>query len=192
MTESVQDKKATDEELLIRAKAGDKAAESELLNRYKPLTARLARRYFIAGGGPEDLAQEGMIALAKAVREYCPEKNASFATYAAVLIKRGIFDAVRAANRKKHRPLNDSVALTETVCDLTFAEPVELMIAEEDSLESSQKINLALGEEEIRALSLYLEGKSYAEIAGALKLTVKGVDNKLQSIRRKLHKILKS
>lgn len=190
----------TDEELVARARDGDDRAIDLLLHRYRHYARAKARSYFLAGADKEDIVQEGMIGLFKAVRDYQEEKNTAFRAFAELCITRQIITAIKTASRQKHIPLNSYVSLNkpaagETDDDRTLADslsahggldPAELVISAEeiDNIRSSMTRLLSVLETEV--LHLYMDGKSYQEIADMLGRHVKSIDNALQRIKRKL------
>lgn len=186
-----------DDELQQLAVAGDRPAENELVLRYGRLVRICARPYFLAGGDSEDLIQEGMMGLLSAVREYDPELEASFKTYAGLCIKRRIQSAVKSASRLKHTFLNDGVSLEEILSEesqtLTARSvepfsrtPEEQVLARESKKDFISTYSRYLSRFEIRVLDLYLDGLSYSEIAEECGKSTKSVDNAVQRIRNKL------
>ncbi|MDR3215893.1 MAG: sigma-70 family RNA polymerase sigma factor [Clostridiaceae bacterium] len=185
----------TDEELVIKARSGDYEAESELLYRYKDRVKTYSRGYFLTGGDYEDLIQEGMIGLCKAIREYSPGKEAAFKTFASICINRQIADAVKAANRKKHAPLNGysplDVSADEQASgrrDNRGIDPELYVLAAEENTILNDKLKAILTERELAVLRGFMQGLSYGEIGDATGINVKAVDNSLQSIRKKIKK----
>ncbi len=190
----------TDEELVDRARGGDESAIEVLLNRYRHYARAKARTYFLAGADREDIVQEGMIGLFKAVRDFDPERNVVFRAFAELCIKRQIITAIKSATRLKHAPLNsyvslnspaqegdDDRALEESLHgDPTVADPAEVVISAEELAELRDSMHEVLSELEMEVLSLYMEGRSYQQIADLLGRHVKSVDNALQRIKRKL------
>lgn len=193
----------TDEELLVRLKNGDREAESELYERYKQTVRSRARTYFLIGADHEDLVQEGMIGLYRAVLEYDPEKAASFHSFADLCITRQILTAIKRASRKKHGPLNSYVSLNRPVFEkesevtlldmvqnLKVSDPEEQYIGQENLEQLQQIIQEQLSDLERKVLGLYLEGRSYREIAELLQKTPKAIDNAIQRVKRKLEPLL--
>ena len=186
----------TDEELAALAQKGDAAAEVQLLEKYKPLVRARARELFLAGGDREDLLQEGMLGLFKAVRSYDPEREASFATYARLLVSRQICNAVVDAQRQKHKALNQSVSMTEIeeqqdVLALGTAESPESIVMDlENARELRETIFGLLSPMEKKVLEQYLEGYDYLQIAAQMNRPAKSIDNALQRIRSKVAKFL--
>ena len=167
----------SDESLALAAQQGDKAAAEELLRRYKNVVRGVARSFFLAGGDAEDLAQEGMIGLYRAVTDF-KEGGLSFKNFAYLCIQRRIIGAVRSAARLKNAPLNRAVPLppeNEAEGALYAAEdPEALLIGDEERSEFLEKLRGALSPAEYRALTLYMEGLSIAEIAARERRSEKG------------------
>ena len=178
----------TDEELCCRAASGDRMAEETLVIRYMRLARACARPYFLAGGDSEDLLQEAMVGLLKAIREYNPTRDAAFRTFAEVCVRNRIRSAVTAAARDKHAPLNHSVPMEEQPLleSAHGADPEELFINKEEEAERLNSLNRKLSPLEQRILSLYLHGFSYREIGEQVGRSDKSVDNAVQRIRRKV------
>lgn len=179
------------------AASGSPEAEALLVERYSPVVRICARPLFLAGGDSEDLIQEGMMGLLSAVRHFSPEGAASFKTYAEHCIKNRLLTAIRSASRYKHKPLNDSVSFDvphfdETLLSQYLADPEDLVITRENTDEIALNISSALSPLERRVLSLYLEGRTYADIAAITDRTVKSVDNAVQRIRKKVAQLLDS
>ncbi len=193
---------ATDDELVLRARAGDDAALEHLLLRYKNFARVKARNYFLIGADKDDLVQEGMIGLYKAIRDFRPDKQSSFRAFAELCIQRQIITAIKTSTRQKHIPLNSYVSLTRPVPQdggeepdrvlvdvLTqdrSSDPVEMVISREEIQNMQTSFKEILSDLEAHVLHLYLEGKSYQDIAQGLKRRVKSIDNALQRIKRKV------
>ena len=177
----------TDEELCLEAVSGDRLAEEMLVMRYMRLARACARPYFLAGGDSEDLLQEAMFGLLKAIREYDSTRDAAFKTFAEVCIRNRIRSAVTAASRDKHALLNHSVPIEEQpLLDSDHApDPEELFISREEEEERFTVLSRKLSSLEQRILSLYLHGYSYREIGEQVGRSDKSVDNAVQRIRRK-------
>ena len=195
----------TDEEIARLSHEGDALAEEYLLNKYKNFVRSKARSYFLIGADHEDIVQEGMIGLYKAIRDYRPEKLSSFRAFAELCITRQIITAIKTATRQKHIPLNSYVSLNKplydeesdrTLLDIIVegrtSNPEEMIINRENVMNIYDKINEVLSGLEQEVLSAYLDGKSYQEIAEALGRHVKSIDNALQRVKRKLEKYLES
>lgn len=178
----------TDEVLCNRAANGDRTAEEALVLRYMRLARACARPYFLAGGDSEDLLQEAMFGLLKAIREYDEARDVTFRTFAEVCIRNRIRSAVTAASRDKHAPLNYSVPMEDQPLleQDHISDPEELFISKEEEAERLESLNRKLSSLEQRILSLYLHGFSYREIGEQVGRTDKSVDNAVQRIRRKV------
>ncbi|MBQ6554661.1 MAG: RNA polymerase sporulation sigma factor SigH [Firmicutes bacterium] len=192
-----------DGELIEKIKTGDMLAQESLIDRYKKVVRIKARGYYIMGGDTEDIIQEGMIGLYKAIRDFDAEKQVNFYSFAVLCITRQINTAIKSANRQKHIPLNSSLSLDRSVYeendDFTYLEtlanseitnPENLVISNENKSMLEKKIGDSLSDLEKQVLSLYLRGKSYAEIAGIIGKDEKSIDNALQRIKKKIIKIL--
>ena len=188
-----------DEELVWLAKDGNEAALEFLINKYKNFVRAKARTYFLVGADREDIIQEGMIGIYKAIRDYRSDRLASFRAFAELCITRQIITAIKTATRQKHIPLNSYVSLNKPVFDeesertlldivapLTITDPEELLISQEEVADIEGKMDELLSPLEKEVVVLYLEGKSYVEIAEQLDRHVKSVDNALQRVKRKL------
>ena len=185
------------------AQQGDDAALEYLLNKYKNFVRSKARSYFLIGADHEDIVQEGMIGLYKAIRDFKPEKLSSFRAFAELCITRQIITAIKTATRQKHIPLNSYVSLNKPIYDdesdrtlldvITegrVANPEDMLISQEDVGLIEDKIGQMLSSLEREVLAAYLDGKSYQEIAQELDRHVKSIDNALQRVKRKLEKFL--
>jgi RNA polymerase sporulation-specific sigma factor len=188
--------------LVARARSGDDRCIEILLARYRNFARSKARSYFLAGSDKEDVVQEGMIGLFKAIRDFEEDTGTPFRAFAELCISRQILTAIKTANRQKHQPLNSSVSLDapaygddssdRTVGDNFVgpknSDPVELVISaqEIEAIRDTMKENLTDLEGDV--LRLYMDGKSYEEIAGVLGNHVKSIDNALQRIKRKLQR----
>ena len=163
----------------------------ELLQRYKPLVKKKAAAYFLIGGDRDDLIQEGMIGLYKAIRDFDPEKSNAFHSFALLCINRQILSAVKASSRQKHIPLNTSYSLDDSdTSESHFApNPETLVIGRETYNDIEAFLQTHLSELEYKVLMLYLEGCSHSEAAKALGKNKKTIDNTLQRIRRKVSQI---
>ena len=190
-----------DQELVLRGRAGDERALEELLERYRHFARSKARFYFLSGSDKEDVVQEGMIGLYKAIRDFDPEQATPFRVFAELCISRQILTAIKTANRHKHQPLNSSVSLDApagngddalSIADRLVApalyDPAELVISAEEVEAIQQSMRKTLTSLEGQVLKLYIDGKSYEEIAAALGNHVKSIDNALQRIKRKLQR----
>lgn len=192
-----------DEDVVTLCHQGDTMAEEYLLNKYKNFVRSKARSYFLIGADHEDIVQEGMIGLYKAIRDFRVDKLASFRAFAELCITRQIITAIKTATRQKHIPLNSYVSLNKplydeesdrTLLDVIIegraANPEELIISQEDLNNITGRINEVLSPLEQDVLQAYLDGKSYQEIAEMLGRHVKSIDNALQRVKRKLEKYL--
>ncbi|MBQ1825941.1 MAG: sigma-70 family RNA polymerase sigma factor [Firmicutes bacterium] len=193
----------TDEQLAALAKEGSETAEEILIDKYKGLAKLKAKAYFIAGGDQEDVVQEGMIGLMKAVRNFDPEREASFKTFASTCITNQIIKAIRNADREKNHPLNEAVSLSDTVEsadeNLTigdivrasmFDEPEQKLIYQEMVDRIVAAINANFSQLERDVFRKKLEGKNYIDIARELGKSPKTVDNAIQRVRHKVTSIL--
>ncbi|MBQ8264148.1 MAG: sigma-70 family RNA polymerase sigma factor [Oscillospiraceae bacterium] len=187
----------SDEELLRLSAGGDGSAGSELAHRYRPLIRRCTRPYYLLGGDNEDLIQEGMIGLVHSMHSFDEKGGAAFRSYAELCIKRRILDAIKAAGRLKHMPLNTGLSLDElgeqdnadksALAELSYSpSPEELLIRQEERKDVYQMARSILSPLERRVMDCYLEGLSYDEIAQRCGKNVKSVDAALQRIRKKL------
>lgn len=186
MNENFPHKNEYSDEVLCRFAAdGDRAAEEELVKRYLRPVRIYARPYFLAGGDSEDLIQEAMFGLLKAIREFDPDRDARFSTFAGVCIRNCIRSAVVHAARDKHSPLNNSVPFELPMSD-SGADPEELYISREEEAERLEQIKKRLSPLERNILNLFLHGLSYREISVQVGRPLKSVDNAVQRIRRKV------
>jgi RNA polymerase sporulation-specific sigma factor len=190
--------KLEDNEIIKRIHKHDDDAVEYLLKKYGYLVKREVRTVYLIGAEMDDLSQEGMIGLFKAMRDYQPEKDTSFVTFASVCIRRQIQNAITNSNRKKHVPLNsyvslymnseedDNFMLEERLVTSREEDPEKLLIAKEQQKDRNERIQKELSKLEKQVLTLYLQGMSYEAIAEHLGKTEKAVDNALQRIRGKL------
>ena len=199
---------AKDTELVRRARDGDLAAEEELLRRYKELARTKANMYYMVGADEDDVLQEGMIGLLKAVRQFDPEKEASFRTYAGICVTNQIISAIRSAQRNKHKALNTSVSLDSSIGqeqtamageqlrleDTLTASPAdspEQMLVMQDIIECIlHNDDKVFSKYELQVLTERMRGKSAEQIAGELGKEKKSVNNCLQRVRQKVNKYL--
>ena len=195
----------TDEEIVSLAKNGDTMALEYLISKYKNFVRSKARTYFLIGADREDIIQEGMIGLYKAIRDYHYDRQTSFHSIAEICVTRQIITAIKTATRQKHMPLNSYVSLNKPVyeeeSERTLSDvitqgkagnPEDLFIDQEDFLDIESTMQRILSPLEQDVVNLYLEGKSYVEIAQQLDRHVKSVDNALQRVKRKLEQYLES
>lgn len=188
-----------DEELVALARAGDDLALAALLTRYRGLARSKARSYFLAGADHEDIVQEGMIGLYKAIRDFDLGPESVFRAFADLCVTRQVITAVKAANRHKHGPLNTYVSLSRPVGDddegrvladtlggRTAPDPADLVVSAERIRDLQAYLDAVLSDLEVEVLRLYIDGRSYGEIAETLQRHVKAIDNALQRVKRKL------
>ncbi|MCL2398902.1 MAG: sigma-70 family RNA polymerase sigma factor [Defluviitaleaceae bacterium] len=188
----------SDEELIRAARGIGRSgvsstyAQEELIRRYKKLVKIKASAYFLPGGDWEDIIQEGMIGLFKAIRDYSSNYDVQFNSFAALCINRQIISAIKASTRLKHIPLNASLAFdfVDTEDEDTSPNPETLFIDREEKTDIEQHIRKALSPLEEKVLALHMNGRSYAEIAQLLNKNVKAIDNTIQRVRRKVGKIM--
>ncbi|NLM40332.1 MAG: RNA polymerase sporulation sigma factor SigH [Firmicutes bacterium] len=193
----------TDEEIVELARENDALAQEYLINKYKNFVRAKARSYFLIGADREDIIQEGMIGLYKAIRDFRADKLASFRAFAELCITRQIITAIKTATRQKHIPLNSYVSLNKPIYDeesdrtlldvisgSRVTDPEELVISREEFVDIETKMVEFLSDLEWKVLMSYLEGKSYQEIADELSRHVKSIDNALQRVKRKLERYL--
>lgn len=192
-----------EEEVVEFARSGDDRAQEYLIKKYKNFVRSKARSYFLIGADKEDIIQEGMIGLFKAIRDFRPEKTSSFRAFAELCITRQIITAIKTATRQKHIPLNSYVSLNKPIYDeesdrtlldvitgSKISDPEELIISREEVDNIESKIGEILSDLEWQVLTYYLQGKSYQEIAKDLDRHVKSIDNALQRVKRKLERFL--
>jgi RNA polymerase sporulation-specific sigma factor len=190
-----------DLQLVLRARNGDEAALDQLMRRYTGFVRLKASSYFLAGGDSEDLIQEGLIGLYKAVRDFRTDKETSFRSFAELCVTRQIITAIKTATRFKHQPLNQYVSFSHTPagqdtdgeCTLGDAlpgsavqEPSVVVISTEELQSLVFTLGTGLSKLESEALRLYLEGSSYEEMAVELSCDTKTIDNALQRVKRKI------
>ncbi|HOO29274.1 MAG TPA: RNA polymerase sporulation sigma factor SigH [Lachnospiraceae bacterium] len=192
-----------DEELIVRLRDGEREITEFIMDKYKNLVKNKAKAMFILGADTEDLIQEGMIGLFKALRDYDLGRDASFHTFADLCISRQIYTAVQASNRKKHMPLNTYISLYSNIAESEGEEaylvealqsaadksPEELMIDKENVAGLEKAIEQALSPFEKQVLDLYVTGMSYVQIARILDRDEKSTDNALQRIKAKIRRV---
>ena len=196
-------KDKSDEEIVAQAKSGNNRAQEYLISKYENFVKSKARSYFLIGADKEDIYQEGMIGLYKAIRDFNPEKSTSFKAFAEICVIRQIITAIKTATRQKHIPLNNYISLNKPIYEeesertlldvltgLKITDPEELMISKEQIDYIEGKISKVLSGLELEVLTSYLDGKSYQEIASDLERHSKSIDNALQRVKRKLEKCL--
>ena len=185
-------KTISDEKLLRQIQSGNDDAMECLLERYRDMVRKEARSFFLAGGDEEDLIQEGMIGLFKAVQSYQPDKDASFRTFAGMCLDRQLYSAIQNSNRQKHMPLNSYISLSEEPEETDELEgswwenPENIIIDQESTRSLEQEIHRALSSMENRVLEYYLKGYGHIQIAKIMGKTPKSIDNALQRIRGKI------
>jgi RNA polymerase sporulation-specific sigma factor len=191
----------SDDELAVAAQGGDRLAQQQLIERYRRFARAKGRGYFLVGGDSDDIEQEALIGLYKAIRDYLPERQASFRAFAELCITRQIITAIKTATRQKHQPLNQYVSIAgsrnddapssdrvieDLLDDSPSSDPADQVV----SGERLDNLRAAMGEMlsglEVDVLRLYVEGKSYQEIGDVLGRHVKSIDNALQRIKRKV------
>lgn len=182
--------KFTDEELILRLRAGENSIEEYLLEKYKPFVKSRSRVLFLVGGDREDLIQEGMIGLFKAIRDFDPQKGVPFTAFAKLCVERQLYTAIEAAGRLKNAPLNAYISLSEEAEHLTDRGIEEEVIEKANFLQLYRKVRTFLSPMEKNVLELYLEGRDYTEIARMIGKPDKSVDNTLQRIKAKIKKNL--
>lgn len=192
----------SDEDLVVLAQQGDDRALDYLLSKYFVHVRSKSLSYYIVGADRDDIIQEGMIGLFKAVRDFSSERGVSFKTFADVCITRQIITAVKNASRQKHAPLNFYVSLNKAVSDedddstladilgqAKDADPEEILIKKEKADSIDNEVNRLLSEFELLVLSLYLQGNTYSDIGKLIGKDPKSVDNALQRVKKKFEKI---
>lgn len=193
-------KDMSDEELVVEVRSGSDQAIDLLLHRYRHYARSKARTYFLAGADKEDIVQEGMIGLYKAIRDFQADKNTAFRAFAELCMTRQIITAIKTATRQKHQPLNSYVSLDKPTSDdddddrsigdsisaKVVMDPAELVVSAEELANIKASVGKVLSVFETEVLQLYMDGKSYQQIADMLGRHVKSIDNALQRIKRKL------
>ncbi|ELK46911.1 RNA polymerase sporulation sigma factor SigH [Halobacillus sp. ACCC02827] len=195
--------KLDDEAVVERINQGQVQALDYLINKYKNFVRAKARTYFLIGADREDIVQEGMIGLYKAIRDYREGKLSSFKAFAELCVTRQIITAIKTATRQKHIPLNSYVSLDKPIYDeesdrtlldviagSKAIDPQELIVNKEKFSDMEEKMSELLSDLEKQVLTLYLDGQSYQEISEELRRHVKSIDNALQRVKRKLEKYL--
>ncbi|MDE6984163.1 MAG: RNA polymerase sporulation sigma factor SigH [Lachnospiraceae bacterium] len=197
----------TDEELIDRLRSGERQITDYIMDKYKNLVRKKAKSMYILGADNEDLIQEGMIGLFKAVRDYDPGRDASFYTFADLCISRQMYKAVQASRREKHTPLNtyislyadmaesesdgNSTELVNVIASAVETNPEQLMIDRENVADIEAIIEKELSSFEKQVLDLYITGMSYSQIARVLSRDEKSTDNALQRLKAKLRRAVK-
>lgn len=193
----------SDETLALGAQTGDIEAEEQLMRKYKSAVRKKARAFYIAGADEEDVVQEGMIGLLKAIRQYNPDRNASFGTFAELCITRQIITAIRDADRKKHQPLNKSLSLSEPVAagaeNVTLedtlradgdTDPESMYILKDIVAYITQNEDSMFSDFEMKVLTELLRGSDYDAIAEKLGKTPKSIDNAVRRTKKKIAKYI--
>lgn len=193
-----------DEDIVLEAQDGNVRAQEYLISKYENFVKSRARSYFLIGADKEDIFQEGMIGLYKAIRDFKKDKITSFKSFAEICVTRQIITAIKTATRQKHIPLNTYISLNKPIYEeesdrtlldvltgLKVTDPEELFISQEQVEAIQNEIVKVLSDLEQEVLMSYLDGKSYQEIACDLDRQAKSIDNALQRIKRKLEKYLK-
>ena len=203
--ESIDNSQQDEYDIVLKASKGDKIALEYIIKKYKNFVKAKAKSYFLIGADKEDISQEGMIGLYKAVRDFDASKTNSFKGFADICITRQIITAIKTATRQKHIPLNSYISLNKPVYDeesertlldiiatSIVTDPEELIISKEELKHIESKMNELLSDLELQVVEYYLNGKSYQYIADKLKRDVKSIDNALQRVKRKLEKHLEN
>ena len=193
----------TEEEIVVEAKNGNSRAQEYVISKYESFVKVKSKSYFLIGADKEDIYQEGMIGLYKAIRDFNYEKSTTFRGFAELCITRQIITAIKTATRQKHIPLNTYVSLNKPVSEddsertlldilssMKISDPEELIIGKEEKKYIEEAISKVLSDLEMEVLQSYLDGKSYQEIACDLDRHAKSIDNALQRVKRKLEKCL--
>ena len=197
----IEYEKMTDEQLLKLIKKEDKTALNCLIDRYKDAVEMKVTKFYITGAEKDDIVQEGLIGLFKSIKNFNPEKQNSFKTFANLCIERQIITAIKGSNRQKHLPLNSYVSLNNTGYDNengeednqlidvlnsnTIEDPLDTITKNEYMKDVEKSINQSLSDFEKKVLNKFVQGESYTEIANSLNSPVKSVDNAIQRIRKK-------
>lgn len=189
----------SDAELVALAQKNDNEAMDTIIERYKNFVRGKGRTYFLIGADKEDIIQEGMIGLFKAIRDFDPDKQAQFRSFAELCVTRQMITAIKSATRQKHIPLNTYISLSrpvyedeseKTLLDLVslhyVSDPEQIFINEENLGNTEKEINDILSDLEKSVLELYINGKSYAEIGAVLHKEPKSIDNAIQRVKRKI------
>ena len=188
----------SDEELIEKLRQGEDDITDYILEKYKPLVRKKTNAMYLIGGETEDLIQEGMIGLFKAIRDYKPDKDASFYHFAELCINRQLYSALEASNRKKHQPLNSYISLSEQEHpDAVAAEllvdkesgPEQTVIEQEVWEEYKKRLAQKLSRMENQVLQYYLDGNHYIQSAEMMGKSPKSIDNALQRIRQKIRQM---
>lgn len=192
-----------EEEIVIEAQNGDVRAQEYVISKYESFVKAKSKSYFLIGADKEDIYQEGMIGLYKAIRDFNYEKSSTFKGFAELCVTRQIITAIKTATRQKHIPLNTYISLNKPVSEddsertlldilstIKISDPEALIIGKEEKARIENAITKVLSDLEMEVLQSYLDGKSYQEIACDLDRQAKSIDNALQRVKRKLEKCL--
>ena len=192
-----------DEEVVDEAKNGNTRAQEYLISKYENFVKAKSKSYFLIGADKEDIYQEGMIGLYKAIRDFKADKLSSFKAFAELCITRQIITAIKTATRQKHIPLNTYISLNKPIyeeesdrtlidvlSELKITDPEEVIIGKEQIAQMEAEMAKVLSDLEMEVLQSYLDGKSYQEIACDLDRQAKSIDNALQRVKKKLEKCL--
>lgn len=193
-----------DEEVVCIAQKGNKKAQEYMINKYESCVKAKAKSYFLIGADKEDIYQEGMIGLYKAIRDFNSGRQASFKAFAELCISRQIITAIKTATRQKHIPLNTYISLNKPIYDdesdrtlldilssIRVCNPEELIVSQEEMVQIEKYMAKSLSELEKQVLNSYMDGKTYQEIACTLDRDAKSIDNALQRVKKKLENCLK-
>ena len=196
-------KEKVEEEIVIEAQNGDIRAQEYVISKYESFVKAKSKSYFLIGADKEDIYQEGMIGLYKAIRDFNYEKSSTFKGFAELCVTRQIITAIKTATRQKHIPLNTYISLNKPVSEddsertlldilstIKISDPEALIIGKEEKARIENAITKVLSDLEMEVLQSYLDGKSYQEIACDLDRQAKSIDNALQRVKRKLEKCL--
>jgi RNA polymerase sporulation-specific sigma factor len=196
-------KEKVEEEIVIEAQNGDVRAQEYVISKYESFVKAKSKSYFLIGADKEDIYQEGMIGLYKAIRDFNYEKSSTFKGFAELCVTRQIITAIKTATRQKHIPLNTYISLNKPVSEddsertlldilstIKISDPEALIIGKEEKARIENAITKVLSDLEMEVLQSYLDGKSYQEIACDLDRQAKSIDNALQRVKRKLEKCL--
>lgn len=186
----------TDEQLIQRLRNGETEVSEYLLAKYKGIARKKAHAMYLIGGETDDLIQEGMLGLFKAIQSYSPDKEASFRTFAVLCMERQMYNAIQISNRQKHQPLNSYVSLSEDflednfVDQLVISNPESIIIDRETARDMEQRILMNLSPFEQEVLTCYMQGSNYLQIAEMFHKSPKSIDNAIQRIRKKVRSII--
>lgn len=198
----VEYKLMKDEDIVELVSSGDILALDYLLNKYRAFVKAKSRMYFLVGGDRDDIVQEGMIGLFKAIRDYDRHKFSSFTSFVELCIKRQIISAIKAATRKKHLPLNSYISLNKPLYEeadrilldiiegTKVLDPMEIFIIEEEIKKMEARMNKVLSDLELEVMQEYLQGKSYEEISLQINRDAKCIDNAIQRVKKKLSRYI--